>query len=155
MGFLSAYEGTERFKIDHPEKDYWIDLKQYISQAEKEKAEREIQTMRVVDGKPVMTPDIVKAQQLLVLASIADWNLDDANGTVWPIDMAHVRKLPDVVYDQLLKKVDVLTKPAPAAEKARFPGEGVVGDPDGDARAAVTADVPDGAAAVAAPWSEA
>jgi len=145
MGFLSAYDGVERITIDHPDKDYWIDLKKNISQGEKEKAEREIQTYKPLDGKMVLIPDVVKAQQLLILASIHSWNLDDENGTPWVVNLVNVKRLPSTVFDTLLKRVDALTAPPSAEERRRFPADGFGGDPDGDGGASEPGDVPDGA----------
>lgn len=152
MGFLSAYDGTQRIPIPHPDKDYWVDLKKHLSLGATEKAASHLQRITMVDGKACPAPDVVKSQQERVLAAIVGWNLDDDNGTVWPVNAQSLRRLPDTVFDQLLAAVEASNAPATSEERRRFPDAGVGGDPNGDGGPGVPADVSDGAAAVAAPW---
>lgn len=155
-GFLSAYSGTRRITIEHPTGDYWVELKEHLSQAAKEKGDRALQTYTPSgNGKPQLSPDVVEFRQQLVLASIADWNLDDDNGTVWPVNMQNVKRLPASVFDDLWTVIDETNAPLSTAEQRQFPAGGVGGDPDGDGGAPVPVDVPDPAAVLAAPGDEA
>lgn len=151
MGFLSAYSGVRRVDLDG---HYWVDLKEHLSQGAKERGDRALQQMQIVDGKPHVTPDVVEFRQQLVLASIADWNLDDDNGHVWPINMTCVKRLPVAVFDRLWAVVDETNKPPTSAERAQFPEGAVRGDPDEDPRAANPVDVQPEAAVLAAPGDD-
>lgn len=151
MGFLSSYSGVRRVHLDD---HYWVDLKEHLSQGAKERGDRALQQMQIVDGKPHVTPDVVEFRQQLVLASIADWNLDDDNGQVWPISMQSVKRLPVAVFDRLWGVVDETNKPPTTAERAQFPEGTVRGDPDGDPGATGAVDVQPPAAVLAAPGDD-
>jgi hypothetical protein len=155
MGFMSAYDGTHRIAIPHPDKEYWVELKRNLSLGATEKSTAALQALIMVDGKPCPAPDVFKSRAETVLASILDWNLDDDNGTVWPRNMQSLRRLPDSVFTLLHDAVEESNKARPAAEQARFHGEGIVGDPDGDNGAPVDVDVPAGAGALEATGPEA
>jgi hypothetical protein len=155
MGFMSAYDGTHRVTIPHPDTEYWVEIRDHLSHGATERSTAALQALTMVDGKPCPVPDVYKSRAETVLASIVTWNLDDDNGTVWPVNMQSLRRLPDSVFSLLHDAVEESNKPRPAAEQARFHGEGVVGDPDGDAGAPVDGDVPGGAGAVEATGSEA
>lgn len=151
--FMSAYEGTHRVTIPHPDKEYWVELRKHLTHGATEKSASALQTLAMVDGKPLPKPDVFKSRAELVLASIVGWNLDDEHG-VWPLNMQSIRRLPDAVFDLLHDAVEESNK-STTAERRQFPDGGVGGDPDGDGGTAEPADVPDRAAAVAAPRSEA
>lgn len=155
MGFMSAYDGSHRITIPHPDGEYWVELKKHVSYGATEKSTAALQALTMVDGKATPAPDIFKSRAESVLASIVDWNIDDDNGTVWPKNMQSVRRLPESVFALIHEAIEESNKPRPAAEQARFHVEGVVGDPDGDAGAPVDVDVPAGTGAVEATWAEA
>lgn len=154
MGFLSAYDGTHRITIPHPDKDYWVVLRKHLPHGATERSTAALQTMSIVGGKPCPAPDVYKSHSELVHASIVEWNLDDDNGTVWPLNMQSVRRLPEAVFDLLHDAVLESNKTRSVEEQRRFPGEGVVGDPVGDSGPAEPVDVPAAAGTVAAPWGE-
>lgn len=141
--FLSAYAGVTRVTLGDPARGFWADLYDYVSQGGKEASERALQGVALEDGKVKPTPDVTRSRQLLVLAHIKEWNLTEADGSIWPVTLASVRRLPDVVFADLLAKVEKLGAPEPG-ERRQFPGEGVGGDPDGDGGAAEPVDVPAG-----------
>jgi hypothetical protein len=156
MGFLSAYSGVRRIELGPrtPDESYWVDLREHVSQGAKEKGDRALQSMHVVNGKPQVTPDVVSFRQELLLASVADWNLDDDNGTIWPLNMQSIKRLPAAVFDQLWEVVDATNAPLSTEERRRFPAGGVGGDPDGDAGAGEPVDVLAPAAVLAAPGDD-
>lgn len=151
-GFMSAYDSTRRITIPHPDTEYWVDLREHISLAAKDAADRLLANgKRVLDPRTndvTVTQDMVAWRHALVLAHIKAWNLDDEQGRVWPVDAVHVKKLPSTVFDLLFQEVDELAAPLTREEQRRFPDVGVGGDPDGDAGASVAADAAaaDGAA---------
>jgi len=105
-----------------------------------------------------MDMDVARYRQLMVTASISDWNLDDDNGKIWPINAQSVQRIPGPEFDRLWSIVDELNTPVSSEEQRQFPGGGVDGDQGGTARdgePAVTGDVLAPGAAVAAPWHEA
>lgn len=154
MGFLSAYSGTQRLTIGDPERGYWVELREMLSQGAKEKAEQALQGRQRINGGDVITQmDVARYRQLMVLASIKDWNLDDDNKQVWPINLQSVQRLPGIVFDELWKFVDSSNEPRPAAEQRQFPDSGDDGREDGTGRTAEPGDVLDGAPALEAPWS--
>ena len=154
MSFFSAYTGTHRVVLDHPdpEKEYWVELQKYLTHGSTQKADSHLQKLTMVDGKPCPAPDVWASQAEKVLASVVAWNLDDDNGMTAPVNMQTIRRLPDVVFDQLLAAVEETNKSDDPAERRRFPDEGVVGDPNGDAGAPVAGDDADEAGAVGTPW---
>jgi hypothetical protein len=154
MSFFSAYAGTHRITIEHPdpEKTYWVELQKYLTRGATQKAESHLQKLTMVDGKPCPAPDVWSSQAEKVLASVLAWNFDDDSGMTAPINMQTIRRLPEVVFDQLLAAVEETNEPDAPAERRRFPDEGIVGDPDGDAGASELGDVPVEAGAVGAPW---
>ena len=154
MSFFSAYTGTHRVVLDHPdpEKEYWVELQKYLTHGSTQKADSHLQKLTMVDGKPCPAPDVWASQAEKVLASVVAWNLDDDNGMTAPVNMQTIRRLPDVVFDQLLAAVGETNKSDDPAERRRFPDEGVVGDPNGDAGTAEPGDDADEAGAVGTPW---
>lgn len=107
MGFLSAYTGTIRVLVgpDNDESKYWVDLKKYITQGAQEAAESALTKLRIVDGQTVADPDVAKYRKLMVLAAVDDWNLDDDNGQILPINPHSVQRLPMPVFDKLWLQV--------------------------------------------------
>lgn len=151
MGFLSAYSTIRRVPIDDT---YWVDLREHLSQGAKEKGDRALQQVQIVGGKAQPTPDTVEFREQLVLASIADWNIDDDNGTVWPINMQSIRRLPASVFDLLWEVVDETNAPRKPAEQAQFPAGDVRGDPHGNPGTAEPVNVQPAAAVLAAPGDD-
>lgn len=156
MGFLSAYSGTQRITIGDPERGYWVELREMLSQGAKEKAEQALQGRQRINGGDVITQmDVARYRQLMVLASVKDWNLDDDNKQVWPINLQSVQRLPGVVFDELWKFVDASNEPRPAPEQRRFPDGSDDGRPVGEGGSAVAGDVLDGAPALDEAWAPA
>lgn len=153
MGFLSAYSGTQKVTVGDPARGYWVEIREYVSQGDKTKAEQVLQGRQRVNGSDVvMDMDVAGYRQLMVLASIVSWNLDDDNGRVWPINLQSVRQLPGPEFDRIWKVVDELNAPASTAERRQFPGALDGGDQSGTTgggQSAVTGDVLAGAAALA------
>lgn len=130
MGFLSVYSGVKRIVID-PDRDYWVDLKKHISHGDREAAERSLVAMSVVDGKTSVQPDITQYRQLLLTASIAAWNLDEDDGTVWGVSFNNVKRLPGEVFDRLWQEVDSMGKEDPKSRQQFRDGDDG-GNSDGD-----------------------
>lgn len=142
MGFLSAYSGTRKIPVGDPERGYWIEIKECLSSGDKEKAEKALASGKLIPGqKAEMSMDVSLYRQLMVKASIKDWNLDDDQGKIWPMDLAHVKMLPGPVFDQVWKQVDDLNEPAKGEEKQTFRPEGDVSDSDGDTGSAESGDL--------------
>lgn len=140
MGFLTAYSTTTKVTIGDEGRGYWVELKDCLSQGDKEKAEQALTTGQLTPGQDIqMVMDVARYRQLMVLASVKAWNLDDDNGQVWPVDLEHVQALPGNEFDRLWSIVDKSNAPASKAERKRFPDGGVSGDQDGDAGAADSA----------------
>lgn len=119
-GFLSAYSDTRRIVLGEPDRGYWVDVKEHLSQGDKEIAERSLTSGKVIDGKMEMEVDVARYRQLMVLASVINWNLDDENGQVWKIDLQNVRRLPGDEFDKLWKVVDEMNAPASPEERRKF-----------------------------------
>jgi len=155
MGFLSAYSGTQKVTVGDPARGYWVEIREYVSQGDKTKAEQVLQGRQRVNGSDVvMDMDVAGYRQLMVVASIVSWNLDDDNGRVWPINLQSVRQLPGPEFDRIWKVVDELNAPASSGERRQFPDSRDGGDPVGSTggeQPAVTGDVLAGATALATP----
>lgn len=136
MGFLSAYTGTTVIYLDD-EQVYWVEVKKYLSQGEKESAESALSTGRLVQdatgaSKFEVEPNVARYRQLMVKESIQTWNLDDDNGTVWPITLQNVRRLPAEVFDKIYKYIESEDKTLDTPEARRqFRDEGFRSDQDG------------------------
>lgn len=141
MGFLSAYEGSRKIVIDE-KRGYWVDLRDFVSQGAKEDAERTLSKVVMKHGEAVPMPDVARYRQLMLVAAIKDWNLDDDNGQVWPIDLRHVQKLPGNIFDDLWKEVDGVNKDRTPEEERQFPVEDLGGSEDGFGRAPEFLDLP-------------
>lgn len=105
MGFLSSYTGTVRVNVGPPDKEYWVDLKKFVTQGGQEAAEAALAQMTVQNGTAVPTPDVAKYRKLMVLAALEDWNLDDDQGKVMPLNIQSIQKLPMPVFDALWTQV--------------------------------------------------
>lgn len=106
MSFLSAYNGVVRVSVSRDgNKEYWVDLKKYLTQGGQETAEAAMSRVEVVNDSPVVRPDVAKYRKLMVLAAIDDWNLDDDNGTTWPINLQNIARLPLPVFNKLWQQV--------------------------------------------------
>lgn len=135
MGFLSAYEGTTRVTIGDPERGYWVELREVLSQGARQKAEQELMGRQQLNGNDVlMKMDVVGYRQMMLLASIKDWNLDDDSGRIWPINLQSVQRLPGPVFDQLWSEVDASNAPRSVAEQRQFHGAGDAGSENGEGR---------------------
>lgn len=158
MGFLSAYSTTRKVSIGDQERGYWVELREYISQGDKTEAERALQGRQHVNGTNViMDMDVARYRQLMLLASIVSWNLDDDGGRIWPINLQNVQRLPGPEFDRLWSIVDDLNAPATGEERRRFPGGDDDGDQGGSAgrgESEVPGNVLASGAAVAAPWHD-
>lgn len=153
MGFLSAYSSTRRVDIGDPARGYWVELREVLSQGAKEKAEQALMGRQHVNGGDVVVNmDVARYRQLMVLASIKDWNLDDDNGQVWPLNLQSVQRLPGVVFDQLWSIVDGSNEPRGAAEQRQFPDGRDDGDQVGPERAGEPGPVLAEAAGVEQTW---
>jgi len=147
-GFLSAYDGVKRITINHPGAEYWVDLKENVSQGDKEASERALSQIVVNNGRAVPTPDIARYRQLMVLASVAAWNFDDElpNGTskVWDINLMNVKRLPGTVFDTLWTEVDELNSQPSPEERRGFPVESAGSDSVGGIGTGEPGVLPDG-----------
>jgi hypothetical protein len=156
LGFLSAYEGTERIDLDG---GYWIDIKNCLSADEMQHAEKILAARPTVNtggGGGTTQIDPAGYRNALMTASIVDWNLDEDDGTPWalaPIGAKHrnIGRLPSTVYETIWTKVDAANERTTGDKSAQFRDETERSAADGDAGAAVPDDVPAGTGAVAAP----
>lgn len=107
MGFASKYEGVDRVDVGD---GYWVDIKKALTWAESEAAEKAGFGFAVApnldDPKKTRTNVSIDPEAKMfemVLASVVDWNLDNDDGSKWPLD-----------YDRALE----------AAGKAKAAGQG-------------------------------
>lgn len=137
MGFLTAYSKTTKIYLGEDD-HYWVELKDCLSQGDKTEAENALTVGQFKPGQDdlSMTMDVARYRQLMVLASVKDWNLDDDEGRVWPINIESVQMLPGTEFDKIWKVVDKKNAPASTEEKRQFPVEGVGGSANGRSRAA-------------------
>jgi hypothetical protein len=141
LGFLDSYEGEETVDVGN---GYWIKVKKCLSSAEYKKVQAFFgagrQTVTVGSSMSAQINPSAGQDELL-LQSITAWNLDDADGTVWPLEpekekRASIGRLPSSVFMQIYQVCDEFNGPRKDAEAAQFPDEAVGGDPDGDDPAA-------------------
>jgi hypothetical protein len=153
MGFLSAYDGTTRVPVGDPERGYWVELREILSQGARQKAENELMGRQQINGGDVlMKMDVVGYRQAMLLASVKDWNLDDDNGRVWPINIQSIQRLPGPVFDELWQIVDKSNAPRTAADQRQFRDEGDDERTDGEDRPGQPGEVLAPAAGVEEAW---
>lgn len=146
MAFLSAYSATRKVPIGPADSGYWVELREHLSKGSTEEAERALTSGQVVPGQDfAMSIDTARYRQLMLLAAIVSWNLDDDDGNggaiVWPLTLDSVKRLPGSEFDRLWKVVDDFNAPDSPEERRRFPDAGAGSDPHGDGGAAVPVDV--------------
>jgi hypothetical protein len=146
MAFLSSYEGIYRVKVGPAGLDYYIDVREHISYKEREAAEKALSEMKFSGTQANVSPDVTRYRQLLMLAHISEWNLDDDGGAVWPVDFEHIGKLPDDVFDQVWQQVDAQPGKRSKETQRRFPDGLDVSDQVRKPRAGKLAEVPAGTA---------
>lgn len=136
--FLDHYEGSVRVAL-HGE--YYVELWEHASEASLEEADRALSQMHIVDGVPDIDADMVRYRQLVILAHLKEWNLDD-DGVLWPYSLASVKRLPKRVFNQLWAITDKLDAPEKTEDRKRFPDEGSGSDQGGDTGTADAREVP-------------
>ena len=142
MAFLDSYSDTRRVPVGDPERGYWVELREVLLQGDKEAAERALISGRVQLGKDAeMQMDHVGYRELMLLASVVAWNLDDPGGAVWPVTLDSVRRLPGIEFERLARLVDEMNAPPGREETKRFPDGSVSGDQVGERRTTVTGHV--------------
>ena len=143
-GFLAAagYDGTERIDLGS---GYWSDVKRCLTSSEYEHVQQLLGNGRAairLDGAPSQVNiDLPAAMREMLFRSVTAWNIDDEDGTVWPLEpdkakRAAIARLPYPVLQQVYERCDELNTPRKGKEAARFPGEADRGAPDGDGGAA-------------------
>ena len=177
-GFLQAsgYDGTE--KIDLGE-GYWAEVKKCLSAEEMAFVENTMgagkQRIDVSNGgRQFAELDIRSSWNEMVVQSLAGWNVDDPDGTVWPLGAGgkfagrggenpyppgcprrlSVARLPDPVFKQIWAKCDELNSPRTGREAADFPDPDELGDQDGDTGATGPGAVPGGEGAMEGPRAD-
>lgn len=178
-GFLQAsgYDGTEKIDLGN---GYWAEVKRCLSAEEMAFVENTMGAGRQrIDvsngGRQFAELDIRSSWTEMVVQSLASWNVDDPDGTVWPLDAGgkfsgrggenpyppgcprrvSVARLPDPVFKVIWAKCDELNAPRTGREAADFPGQDERGDQDGDTGASDPAAVPDGAGVLEGTGAEA
>jgi hypothetical protein len=133
-GFLSAYSDTYRHTLDEDGR-YWVELKKVLSQGDKEHAERALTNGRMDPGQGVQIDmDTATYRLEMVLASIIAWNLDEEDGTIWPVTLGNVKRLPGIEFDRIFDLINKFNEPVKAAERRDFRPEGERSNSDGDKR---------------------
>lgn len=131
MPFLDAYSGVRRVTVGDPERGYWVDLKEHVSFAAREKAEKALSQVLIKNRVAELRPDTTAYRQLMLLAHIADWNFDDDSG-IWPVNLDNVKRIPGDEFDKLWLVVDGDLNPeVDAMERREFPDETGERDSDG------------------------
>jgi hypothetical protein len=148
-GFLSLYEGTERIELGN---GYWVDVRKSLSSAEWTRLQNILginrQHVDVNARRATTNTDLGAYQAELAVLSVADWNLDEADGTTWKLEpdkvkRANIARLPSSVFIRIVQRCDELNGAPDSKEQARFPGPGGGGDPEQDGGAAGTGELPD------------
>lgn len=147
-GFLSAYDGVERVEFG---RGYWADVKRCLTHAEQQQAQAKMGAGRQsvnMSGQFSAVVDMNAFETELIVLSLVDWNLDDEDGTIWPLapDKARrdsVARLPASVAASIFQVCNELNGPMDKREAAGFPGADLGGGQVGDGGAAGVGVVPD------------
>jgi len=161
-GFLSAsgYEGTHVIDLGDVAPGYTIEVKRYLSEAEAGFVETAMmggkQRVEMNANRQFSDIDTRAGRVELVVQSLGSWNLDDPDGTVWPLDSGidtapkpgvnpyppgcprrrSVARLPSPLFDLVWEQCNKLNEPRKGADAAQFPDPAVGGGPDGERGAA-------------------
>jgi hypothetical protein len=65
-----------------------------------------------------LTIDYAAYVDARLLRGIREWNLDEADGTVAPIDLAHIRGLPQLYRNQIFEELDTFNAPLAKRKEA-------------------------------------
>lgn len=136
--FLDHYEGTTTVDLGN---GYHVELWDHASEEALEEADRAMSKMQIVDGKTDLQADLVRYRQLVILAHLKEWNLDD-EGITWPYTIESVKRLPKRVFNQVWAIVDKLDAPETTEDRKRFPDASGGVDPVGKPGAANAGEVP-------------
>ena len=120
MPYVASYEGTETLTLTNPE--YWVKLRKCLSRAQLKQAEGVLsQAVLDMQGNGTVRPDVGMYRDMMVVFSIAEWNIDDEHGIVLPISLGTVGVLAGPDFDLVWARVDELSKGMEPADQARFP----------------------------------
>lgn len=105
----------------------------------------------------VVAPDYETYQKLLVAGAIVEWNLDERDGSLWRLSpdtarMRNIERLPDIVFERVLKRVEALNAEDPAADRAFRDGSGRRAEGDGE-RTTDAPEIPPGDKSVGPTWN--
>lgn len=153
-GFLAdfEYDGTTTIDLG---KGYWVKVKNCLSEEEQGFVNNLLggkQRIDVAGQKQYAEMDYTASRQEMLVMSIADWNITDPDGEVWPLlpeerlpgkpfpagslRRVSVGRLPASVSTLIWAKCDELNAPRTGADAVTFPDAPVGSDPDGDTGAA-------------------
>lgn len=150
-GFLDAagYSGETEIDLGH---GYWVRVKNCLTSEEYARVQQLLgngrAALRIDGGGPsIVNIDLPAAMREMLANSVTAWNLDDPDGTPWPLEpdkakRASVARLPYPVLQQVYEKCDTLNGPRKGRDAARFPDEADGGAADGDGGAAGAVGVP-------------
>lgn len=150
-GFLDAagYSGETEIDLGH---GYWVRVKNCLTSEEYARVQQLLgngrAALRIDGGGPsIVNIDLPAAMREMLAGSVTAWNLDDPDGTPWPLEpdkakRASIARLPYPVLQQVYERCDELNSPRRGREAAQFRDEADGGDPDGDGGAAGTVGVP-------------
>lgn len=124
MGYVSVYSGTDTITLPTNPK-YFVKLRKCLSRAQLKQAEGML-TQAVIDmqGNGSIRPDVSGYRNAMVLFSLAEWNIDDEDGNVLPINPSTVDLLAGPDFDAVWNRVDKLNSEMEPEDQARFPEAG-------------------------------
>ena len=139
-GFLDAagYSGETEIPLSE---GYQVTVKNCLTSDEYAHVQQLLGSGRAVvrlnGGPSAVNIDVPAAMREMLFRSVTGWNLDDPDGTPWPLEpekakRASVARLPYPVLQQVYEKCNELNSPRQGPEAAQFPEEGVGGGEDGD-----------------------
>lgn len=137
-GFLdvAGYGGTERIPLPA---GYWVDVRRSLSSPEYEPVQRLLgagkQSLRADAPQVVIDPS--GAMREMLFQSVVAWNLDDPDGTEWPLEPDKARResisrLPNSVLQQVYGRCDELNGPRSGDEAVTFPDPALGSDTNGN-----------------------
>lgn len=141
-GFLSQYTDIERIDLGG---GYWVDIKKYLTSADASAAQRALTRPKVrskigeKSSELEGDTDIAAYHEEMVLRSVVEWNLDDENGKVLPMNRETYRKLPQAVVNKLVQRIGELQGEGgerSSEEANSFRSESVASDLRGEGTAA-------------------
>ena len=110
-GFLALFDEQRTITVERGDVKREVVIRRYLSQKDFNAAQEALLPTRLLSAETNKTSRITSRvdsggyNQTLLLKAIVSWTIDDASGSILPIDADSLQKLPQVIFRQILEEV--------------------------------------------------